>query len=229
MIGAIFLLFGTLLPPAEKATLRIEGRLQGIELIIQPGESTYALGALPRAYPAKGELVYDFGDLSSSLPPLTSIRVRLYLSPDVRNLSLDLYAEFSNIKINLEHIDTLKVNLNSRFSSFSVYTERAKVYLLNISQLRGTSAVSGKRAEDYGDITIMGGTFKISGYANKIDYLFNAEGSEIVSTNKVTLHRTGLLNRLRVEDKSIEFTNPRGILKVYGNFNIIKFSKVDEE
>lgn len=229
MIGAILLLLKALLPSAETATLRIEGRLQGIEFIIQPGESTYALGTLPRAYPAKGQLVYDFGDISSSFPPLTSKKVKLYVSPDVRNLYLDLYAEFSVIKVYLENIDTLKINLSSRFSSFSVETESSQVYILNISQLHGRSEISGRRAEDWGDVTILGGTFKISGGLNRVNYIFNADGSEIICAKKVTVHRAGLINRLKLEEKLNEFAGAQSILKVYGNFNIIKLSRTEEE
>ncbi|MDI6850698.1 MAG: hypothetical protein QMD82_02005 [bacterium] len=229
MIGTVLLLIGIVLPSSKTATLRVEGRLQGIELIIQPGESTYALGALPRAYPAQGEMVYDFGEISSSLPPLTSKRIKLFVSPEVRNLCLNFYAEFSALKINLENIDTLKIDLNSKFSSLSIEVESSQVYILNISQLRGNSRISGKRAEDRGDITILAGTFKITGDLSKVSYIFNAEGSEIICTKKVTIHRMGLINRLKVAEKLNEFAGPQSILKVYGNFNVIKLLRVEEE
>ncbi|MGB9824930.1 MAG: hypothetical protein ACPLN0_07605 [Candidatus Hydrothermia bacterium] len=204
-----------------RGNLLLKGRLQGVELTITSGESTYALGALPEITYSPGKVVIDFGDFSSSMPPFLKRKVKLVIGPEYNNLILDITAEFSVVRILMDHpCDTLFMDVSSKFSRLFVNCSTVSQCIIKGSFLNGKMEIGGDMDKVTVKLSALGSTIVIKEGYKTGNFEFSSEASNIfLPAGRHIIQTDGFFNRR-------EFVGPhqrsfKSLVKLTGNFNKI--------
>lgn len=205
---------------SAKGTLQIEGKFQGVELIITPGESTHALGALPEIKYLDDRVVLGFGNISSSLPLLLKRRIKIFVGPEIENVEINLTLEFTNLCMRVSRLDTLRTYLVSKFSKVNMKVDTVLYNFIEGSYVGGTMEVSGIRNDEVMKLSLLGTTVKINKIIKKGVIELSSEGSTIfLPAGKHVIQSEGFFNQKEFLNAALG--ESRYILKVLGNFNKI--------
>ncbi|MEO0247687.1 MAG: hypothetical protein ABIM20_06895 [candidate division WOR-3 bacterium] len=203
-----------------KGTLQIEGKFQGVELIITSGESTHALGALPEIKYLDGKTVLDFGEVSSSLPPLLKRRIRVFVGPEVNSIDMCFTLEFSSLSVKSLRLDTLRMSFLSKFTGINIRMDTVQFNFIDGSSVGGTVEVTGFRNDEMLKLSLLGTTVKVNKVFRKGVIELSSEASTIFfPEGKHVIQSEGFFNRKEFLDGI--HGESKGIIKVLGNFNKI--------
>jgi len=174
MVGVLATLI-FLLTLSSQGTLRICGRLQGVELTILSGEETSFSGVLPRISLSDSAIVADLQDQVSPIPVLLRKRIKVFVGKDVRRLEIDLNADFSDLNFYFDGgLDTLIVHLRSKFTDLKL--EGKGIALLNFDGFNVGGSLRFRCERERDSIVVSGlrTTYEVRGVFEGGFYEFNS-------------------------------------------------------
>ncbi len=217
MIGTILIALTALMPQSAGKTLQVEGRLSGIEFLVAPGESTFALGALPGVKEKGGAVTLDFGDITSSVPVVFRKKIKLFLGREFASIILNLEMEFSDVEIVLPPADSVSITLISKFSSIEVKHSRTAYSLIDLFQVGGKSTFSGPRIREDGKLSLFVANVNVRSGVGNATYDIASEGANIfVPAGRTIIHRQGVFNSVDCETHSKAASV---LMRITGSFN----------